>query len=501
MDYQVLALKWRPQKFKDLIGQQHVARALQNSIKQNKLAKAYLFTGTRGIGKTSLTRIFSKAINCSSLNETEPCGECEPCHEIQSGNSFNYLEIDGASHNGVEHMRSLVESLQYIPTKGNYRIVVIDEVHMLSISAFNALLKTLEEPPQHVIFMFATTNPEKIPDTVLSRCQRFDLKALAEKDLNDLLQVISTKESLTFSSPDVLKNLAKFAKGSVRDALTLLEQLKSFAVGSEITDEDLTQSLGLASKNSIEKIVSAMLKNDCASLTQIYKEALSNNIDLKLFSGQVLSLVFDYTQLALEKKPQSYEMLRDLYLALSKEIPWVLKSLDPESLMLVLFQKQAFETVSEKKKSNTAVEVKPRDFILAQYLHYLKDEKPASAANLEMGNLLEKKEQESEFKLQYGFSKSCAVMYDFFEDKEILLGLNNSLTKYLDSLGHKGKKGSFEFELVEDTSFRSIRDIEVEKEKAQEEKQIESFKNHDFVRYTEEAFGAKFSNVKVQNDN
>jgi len=177
MAYQVLARKWRPQKFSEVAGQAHIVRALQNAVSSKKIAHAYLLTGTRGIGKTTIARLFAKAINCTDFDKTkEPCEVCESCRGMQEDSSIDYLEIDGASNNSVDDIRSLVENVQYLPTSGQYKIYVIDEVHMLSNAAFNALLKTLEEPPKHVVFIFATTDPDKLLKTVLSRCQRLDFK-------------------------------------------------------------------------------------------------------------------------------------------------------------------------------------------------------------------------------------------------------------------------------------------------------------------------------------
>jgi DNA polymerase-3 subunit gamma/tau len=175
--YQVLARKWRPKKFNDVIGQEHITKTLVNSIEKNKVAHAYLFTGTRGVGKTTIARIFAKSLRCENrLEDFNPCGECNSCKSIDSSNSLDYVEIDGASNNSVDNIRELIENVNYLPSSGKYKVYVIDEVHMLSNSAFNALLKTLEEPPAHVVFIFATTDPHKLLGTVLSRCQRFDFK-------------------------------------------------------------------------------------------------------------------------------------------------------------------------------------------------------------------------------------------------------------------------------------------------------------------------------------
>src|SRR5690349_18231976 len=204
MAYQVLARKWRPKQFEEVVGQTHVTRTLQNAIKQEKLAHAYLFTGTRGVGKTSIARLFAKAIRCENRKpDCNPCLVCQSCKDIDSGNSMDYIEIDGASNNSVDDVRSLIENVQYLPTRGKYKIYVIDEVHMLSVSAFNALLKTLEEPPHHAIFMLATTDPQKLLGTVISRTQRYDFKNVPVEQLTQHLMNIAKAEGITFTSPTV----------------------------------------------------------------------------------------------------------------------------------------------------------------------------------------------------------------------------------------------------------------------------------------------------------
>ena len=199
MSYLVLARKWRPQRFEEVIGQKHVVKTLQNAIESNRIAHAFLFAGQRGVGKTSVARILSKALNCHEGPTPHPCGTCTSCKEITGGNSMDVLEIDGASNTGVDDVRELRESVKYVPSRSRYKIYIIDEVHMLSNSAFNALLKTLEEPPAHVIFMFATTEPHKIPTTVLSRCQRFDLRRISLEALVEQLGKITAQEQITIS--------------------------------------------------------------------------------------------------------------------------------------------------------------------------------------------------------------------------------------------------------------------------------------------------------------
>ena len=217
MSYQVFARKYRPQTFDDLVGQTHVTRTLKNAVEQNRLAHAYLFVGPRGIGKTSTARILAKALNCVNGPTVTPCGVCDSCKEITAGNSLDVLEIDGASNNGVEQVRELRDNVRYAPSKGHFKIYIIDEVHMLTSAAFNALLKTLEEPPPHVKFIFATTEPQKVLPTILSRCQRFDLHRIPANLITQHLQFIAGKENITLA-PAAAHAIAKGADGGLRDA-------------------------------------------------------------------------------------------------------------------------------------------------------------------------------------------------------------------------------------------------------------------------------------------
>ena len=219
--YIVLARKWRPQTFADLVGQQHIAVTLQNAIAQNRVAHAFLFTGSRGVGKTSTARIFAKALNCAKAPVSEPCNACQSCLEITDGHSMDVIEIDGASNRGINEIREVLDAVRYAPSRDRYKIYIIDEVHMLTTEAFNALLKTLEEPPPHVIFIFATTDPNKIPITIVSRCQRYDFKRIQTDDLVEHLSKIAQSEHIDFEE-SALRLIARTARGGVRDALSAI---------------------------------------------------------------------------------------------------------------------------------------------------------------------------------------------------------------------------------------------------------------------------------------
>lgn len=243
MSYQVLSRKWRPQVFEELIGQDHVVRTLQNALRRDRVAHAYMFTGPRGVGKTSTARILAKALNCPNVRDAKPCNECPVCREITRGNSLDVLEIDGASNRGIDEIRELREAVKYPPTTGNYRIYIIDEVHMLTPQAFNALLKTLEEPPEHIKFILATTDPQKVPQTILSRTQRFDFRRVPTPDIAAFLAQILDAEKIGYDESALLI-VARKADGSIRDGLSLLDQI--IAYQAEKVDEDAVVSvLGL----------------------------------------------------------------------------------------------------------------------------------------------------------------------------------------------------------------------------------------------------------------
>jgi DNA polymerase III subunit gamma/tau len=260
MSYQVLALKWRPQNFADLVGQEHVSRTLANAMASGRVHHAFLFTGARGVGKTSAARILAKALNCEAGLSPTPCNICPSCVEITNGQGIDVLEIDGASNNGVDEIRELRESIRYLPSRGRYRIIIIDEVHMLSTSAFNALLKTLEEPPPHVKFIFATTEPHKIPITILSRCQRFDFRKISLIPVVARLRTIVDAEKITISDLS-LTLIARRGEGSMRDALSALDQMIAFC-GEIVADEDVQGLLGLVDRRLIHDTVEAIVNRE-----------------------------------------------------------------------------------------------------------------------------------------------------------------------------------------------------------------------------------------------
>lgn len=281
MSYQVLARKWRPQIFEDVIGQNHVVKTLQNSLANKRIAHAFLFAGQRGVGKTSVARILAKALNCQQGPTPKPCCQCVSCKEIAEGTTIDVLEIDGASNTGVDDVRELRESVKYVPSQGKYKIYIIDEVHMLSNSAFNALLKTLEEPPAHAIFMFATTEPQKIPPTVLSRCQRFDLRPISTEMLIKQLVHITAQENISVSEK-ALGLIAREAEGSMRDAQSILDRVISYS-GNHISDTAVTEVLGVVDRDLLLRTSRALLDRDGEACITIVRDLFQAGYDSRQF--------------------------------------------------------------------------------------------------------------------------------------------------------------------------------------------------------------------------
>jgi DNA polymerase III subunit gamma/tau len=315
MSYLVLARKYRPQRFSELVGQEHVGRTLTNAIATNRVHHAFLFTGARGVGKTSAARILAKALSCQQGEgpTTNPCGICEACQEIAAGRSVDVIEIDGASNTGVDDVRTLREGTRYMPAKGRLKIYIIDEVHMLSTSAFNALLKTLEEPPPHVVFIFATTEAHKIPATILSRCQRYDFKLIPTAGLTKHLESILTAEKIPFD-PDGLRLLAREAAGSVRDGLSLLDQVIAYVGGGadgRITRDAVSDVLAVADRSLLVDLARAVLARDAATALRVLAAAAERGLDLGQLGRAFLGLLRDLEVVARVSDPADLANLID----------------------------------------------------------------------------------------------------------------------------------------------------------------------------------------------
>jgi len=414
MSYQVLARKYRPSTFSEVVGQEHILRALENSIQHNKLHQAYMFSGTRGVGKTTIARVFAKCLNCQTgdMPQPEPCNECSACMEIKAGRHIEFLEVDAASRTGVDDMRELLESVQYKPANARYKIYLIDEVHMLSKSSFNALLKTLEEPPSHVMFLMATTEVEKVPKTVLSRCLQLNLKIIPENQIREHIQSLLDKESIKHDE-ESLGLIANSAQGSIRDGLTLLDQ--AIAHGNGALESDQVKALlGTIDQSYIIELVNhvALCDGDGAYL------ALNKITELNVEYEQVLKIIISvFHQISLHQQLQNSE---------DASIQQLAENLDPQiiqlhyeialnalskfhvhphpkqALELCILRMLAFQPLSEGRapkieKKNPKLAAKS----VAPSLHQVKAEKPAReeskpvAASKEAGISKESAEESS----------------------------------------------------------------------------------------------------------
>jgi DNA polymerase III subunit gamma/tau len=320
MSHQVLARKWRPKSFESLVGQPHVVRALSNALEQQRIHHAYLFTGTRGVGKTTLARIIAKSLNCETGVTAKPCGQCVACTEIDKGRFVDLLEVDAASNTQVDAMRELLENAQYAPTSGRFKVYIIDEVHMLSKSAFNAMLKTLEEPPEHVKFILATTDPQKVPVTVLSRCLQFNLRQIASTTIVEHLEYILSEENIPYEKAGV-QLIAKAAEGSMRDALSLTDQ--AIAYGNQAVHEaDVRSMLGAIDQSYLFDIIKALIDGNGSLLIEKAKEMESRSISFEAALNDLAKLLH---QIAIAQTvPESISQdlpERDALLKLAEKIP------------------------------------------------------------------------------------------------------------------------------------------------------------------------------------
>lgn len=302
MDFQVSARKWRPQKFSELIGQEHIVRTLSNAIELSRISHAFLFSGTRGVGKTTTARILARVLNCEKGPTIDPCGSCSLCKEITAGNCIDVQEIDGASNNGVAEVRDLIDNVQYATSSARYKVYIIDEVHMLSKSAFNALLKTLEEPPPRVIFIFATTELIKIPDTILSRCQCFEFKPLSNAQITKQLELICGQEKIQIDEKGLVE-ISKIGAGSMRDAQSLLDQVIAYS-GKKVDTDSVEAVLGIVGGTTLELFADRLIKREPSELITLVQEVANQGKDLSLFCRSVMEYLRNLLMVKVSRNPE-----------------------------------------------------------------------------------------------------------------------------------------------------------------------------------------------------
>jgi DNA polymerase-3 subunit gamma/tau len=531
MAYQVLARKWRPKQFEEVVGQSHVTRTLQNAIKQEKLAHAYLFTGTRGVGKTSIARLFAKAIRCENRKpDCNPCLVCQSCKDIDSSNSMDYIEIDGASNNSVDDVRSLIENVQYLPTRGKYKIYVIDEVHMLSVSAFNALLKTLEEPPEHAIFMLATTDPQKLLGTVISRTQRYDFKNVPVEQLTQHLMKIAQAEGISFTSPSVPKQIAELGKGSVRDSLSIFDQVLGLSGGKTVSDESVAHAVGLAGTGAMKELLTGLLNGESKKMSAVFTKLIEENVDLKKLCDQLLDSLYKvinhiddqgklYTENVIDKGALQNMTIAELfwiYETFAKDVSWALESINPEKVVLVLLQKVALrrtilkgedlkvEEVPQttgKPEARASVKVEaPKKMAKTwnDFLAYLRQTSAATATNLEHGNLLhEINVNNTPLLITIAFPQDAEVFKEYLEEKEVYARLKNHLADFfevdIDKIQFRTQLISTEEK--EEKNFRTKVEIDDELKAQQEEAKRQKILNDPYVKEAEKLFNSKIDKI------
>lgn len=534
MAYQVLARKWRPKQFEEVVGQTHVTRTLQNAIKQDKLAHAYLFTGTRGVGKTSIARLFAKAIRCENRKpDFNPCLECAACKDIDAGNSMDYIEIDGASNNSVDDVRSLIENVQYLPTRGKHKIYVVDEVHMLSVSAFNALLKTLEEPPAHALFILATTDPHKLLGTVISRCQRYDFKNVPVDTLKDHVLKIAQAEGIKFTTPKIAQKLAELGKGSVRDTLSIFDQVLGLSASTVITEESLTQALGLAGTSAMKELLTGILTSEPKKCSQVFTQLIEENIDLKKLCDQILDGLYQIiNSIDDQKKLYLEEIISEnslagisiaelfwVYESLVKDFQWGLSSLNPEKVILIQIQKIALRRtilkgedvklgeVPQAGKSEAGAKLKveaPKKLVKTweDFLGYLRSSSPATATNLEHGNLIEEFDINSvPLIIHVAFPEDASVFKDYLDEKDIYARLKNHLADFfeIDIEKIQFKTQLLSLEEKKDKNFRTKVELDEEARNNKIEERRQKILNDPYVKEAEKLFNSKIDKI-ILND-
>ncbi|MEE9354505.1 MAG: DNA polymerase III subunit gamma/tau [Methylococcaceae bacterium] len=516
MSYQVLARKWRPQIFTTIVGQEHVVKSLVNALQHDRLHHAYLFTGTRGVGKTTIARILAKAMNCENLQEFNPCGECSVCQAFSAGRFLDLIEVDAASRTKVEDTRDLLDNAQYAPSQGQYKVYLIDEVHMLSGHSFNALLKTLEEPPPHVKFLLATTDPQKIPVTILSRCMQFNLKRLLPQQISTQMHKILEQEQVDFDEP-ALRLLARAADGSMRDGLSLLDQAIVFGSG-KVNTEIVGDMLGTVAQQPVEDLLRALGDNDAVKILDMIAEISELTPNFADLLQQMLEVLH---QIALVQtvanaldQDENADMIKDLASSFSKEDVQLYYQIalkgqvdldlapDPRSgfemliLRMLAFRPQSVEQsqhtqkpkqsekkqLEPKKKANTEADIQPQ----AKPAHSNKNDWPEMIQAMKLRGMT--RELANNCVLEAIDEKTCVLLLDpghkQLKSEKTAEKLQQSLQTYTGN----AIKLAIQVEKVEnETPAVQINKQREEKQKAA----VDAIENDENVRALKEHFDAR----------
>ncbi|QBD83827.1 DNA polymerase III subunit gamma/tau [Clostridium tetani] len=429
MAYTALYREWRPSTFEDVIGQKHITITLKNQIKNERIAHAYLFCGTRGTGKTSTAKILAKAVNCLDLRDGEPCNECEICKKINSNMLIDIEELDAASNNSVDNIRSIIEEVYYPPREAKYKVYIMDEVHMLSTGAVNAFLKTLEEPPSNVIFILATTDPQKLPITILSRCQRFDFKRIKSEDIFQRLRFIITEQGF-FADDNSLRLISRISDGAMRDALGVLDQVISTGNG-RVEYEDVVSILGLITNENLIKLTDSIIKKDIEECVKIIEEVI--------FSGK-----------------DSNNIIKDLILHM-------------RNLLIIKVSQNPYEVLDMSEENIALLKEQSEKVRVEEIMRFIRILQEAEEQS--------KWVKQSRVYLELAIIKMCKIEYD--TSKEIILSRLNMLEEVM-------KSGEIKVSCENITSSKSQYKNEIEKDNIMKSDQAKSSKNQDIVRPIEQ---------------
>ena len=500
MDYIVLARKWRPKTFDEVVGQDAIVRSLANALRSGKIGHAYLLAGTRGVGKTTVARIFARALRCEHLTEkANPCGECPCC--LEGINDFNIIEVDGASHNSVDEIRALIDNVYYLPTTGTRKVYIVDEVHMLTKSAFNAFLKTLEAPPAHVVFIFATTLPEKLLGTVLSRCQRFDFHHVSLPTLVDHVHSIAKKENIIFTDKNTVEEIARAGEGSIRDTLSILDQVLSYTTDNTITEEVLNRALGIAKQSSVRRLIEYLFDGQEKELSLLYRELIDENIPLENLVRAILSHLFiiiegrDEEEM-LQKTPLEEAELFWLYQELARDFSWALTSIDPPNVVEIVLRKVA------KRRDFLGEEKKKRPKSWSDFLRFVGEKSAFMRSNLEKGNVLETPSLRlGKLCVHLAFPTRASLFLEHLAKEKGTI--EDYLAKFYNT---PREKISFTMRIIEEKeaserNLRSVDEIMACKRRELEQKKRENISSDPLIRRAEEMFQAKVDSVSLSLDN